>query len=76
MERLFSLFKIALFRNVEVGDGVGDLGKGVGEPFEMLDKEDMSDMFRRAMFEKMNLVGEIFLWVETRGRKEFCVLYR
>ena len=38
--------------------GIGDLGAGIGEPLE---KEDMSDMFRRAMFEKMQLVGEITL---------------
>ena len=41
--------------------GIGDLGAGIGEPFEYLEKEDMSDMFRRAMFEKMQLVGEITL---------------
>lgn len=45
-------------RDVEVGEGVGDLGAGIGEPYEPFDKEDMSDMFRRAMFEKMNLVDE------------------
>ena len=33
-------------------------GAGIGEPFEMFEKEDMSDMFRRAMFEKMNLFGK------------------
>ena len=33
---------------------------GIGEPFEPFEKEDMSDMFRRAMFEKMNLVGKFF----------------
>ena len=43
---------------VEVADGVGDLGAGIGEPFEMFEKEDMSDMFKRAMLEKMQLVGE------------------
>ena len=43
---------------MEVGDGVGDLGAGIGEPFEMFEKEDMSDMFRRAMLEKMQLVGK------------------
>ena len=46
------------FREVEVADGVGDLGEGIGEPFEMFEKEDMSDMFKRAMLEKMGLVGE------------------
>lgn len=43
---------------VEVADGVGDLGAGIGEPFEMFEKEDMSDMFKRAMLEKMQLVDE------------------
>ena len=43
---------------VEVADGVGDLGAGIGEPFEIFEKEDMSDMFKRAMLEKMQLVGE------------------
>ena len=43
---------------VEVADGVGDLGAGIGEPFEMFEKEDMSDMFKRAMLEKMQLTGE------------------
>lgn len=45
-------------REVEVADGVGDLGAGIGEPFEMFEKEDMSDMFKRAMLEKMQLVDE------------------
>jgi len=45
-------------REVEVGDGIGDLGAGIGEPFEMFEKEDMSDMFRRAAFEKMNLFDD------------------
>lgn len=44
-------------REVEVADGIGDLGAGIGEPFEMFEKEDMSDMFKRAMLEKMQLVG-------------------
>jgi len=43
---------------VEVCDGVGDLGGGVEEPGEMFEKEDMSDMFRRAMLEQMELVDE------------------
>merc|ERR1711936_1042724 len=30
-------------REVEVADGVGDLGAGIGEPFELFEKEDMSD---------------------------------
>jgi len=45
-------------REVEVADGVGDLGEGIGEPFEMFEKEDMSDMFKRAMLEKMGLVDD------------------
>jgi hypothetical protein len=47
-----------MVRKVEVAAGIGDLGEGLGEPFQYLDKEDMSDMFRRAMLEKMQLVGE------------------
>ena len=50
---------VPLYSEVEVADGVGDLGAGIGEPFEMFEKEDMSDMFRRAMLEKMQLVGKI-----------------
>merc|ERR1712013_547592 len=45
-------------REVEVADGIGDLGAGIGEPFEMFEKEDMSDMFKRAMLEKMQLVDD------------------
>jgi len=45
-------------RDVEVADGIGDLGAGIGEPFEMFEKEDMSDMFKRAMLEKMELVDD------------------
>jgi len=55
-------------REVEVGDGVGDLGAGIGEPFEPFEKEDMSDMFRRAMFEKMNLVDD-----DKRKKYNCCV---
>ena len=40
---------------------MGDLGEGIGEPFEMFEKEDMSDMFKRAMLEKMQLVGKTIL---------------
>ena len=47
-----------IYREVEVADGVGDLGEGIGEPFEMFEKEDMSDMFKRAMLEKMGLIGK------------------
>ena len=42
---------------------MGDLGEGIGEPFEMFEKEDMSDMFKRAMLEKMQLVGKTILYV-------------
>merc|ERR1719312_926839 len=45
-------------RSLDVADGVGDLGAGIGEPFEMFEKEDMSDMFKRAMLEKMQLVDD------------------
>ena len=55
---ILCLVNVYLHSEVEVGDGVGDLGAGIGEPFEMFEKEDMSDMFRRAMLEKMQLVGE------------------
>ena len=59
-----------LYSEVEVADGVGDLGAGVGEPFEMFEKEDMSDMFRRAMLEKMQLVGKFcneMVWCSESG---------
>jgi len=45
-------------RDVEVAAGIGDLGAGIGEPFEMFEKEDMSDMFRRAMLEKMAMFDD------------------
>lgn len=45
-------------RDVEVAAGIGDLGPCTEEPFDMFDKEDMSDMFRRAMLEKMGLIGQ------------------
>jgi hypothetical protein len=45
-------------RKVEVAEGIGDLGAGIGEPFEYLEKKDMSNMFRRAMLEKMQFVGK------------------
>ncbi len=50
-------FIFVTLRKVEVAEGIGDLGAGIGEPFEYLEKEDMSDMFRRAMLEKMQFVG-------------------
>ena len=51
------LLILDICRDVEVADGIGDLGSGIGEPFEMFEKEDMSDMFKRAMLEKMQLFG-------------------
>jgi hypothetical protein len=50
--------KLLFCRVVELATGVGDLR--VRDPFERFEKEDMSDMFKRAMLEKMQLVGEIF----------------
>ena len=38
--------------------GVSDLLEDKEEPIELFDKEDMSDMFSRAMFEKMQPQGE------------------
>jgi hypothetical protein len=54
---LFDKSICVTLRKVEVAEGIGDLGAGIGEPFEYLEKEDMSDMFRRAMLEKMQFVG-------------------
>lgn len=45
-------------KDVEVAPGIGDLGAGLFEPFEYFDKEDMSDMFKRAMLEKMQPVED------------------
>jgi hypothetical protein len=45
-------------REVEVADGIPDPGAGMPEPYEPFEKEDMSDMFKRAMLEKMQLIGE------------------
>ena len=46
-----------------------------GEPWDMFDKEDMSDMFSRAMLEKMQLVGEyitvFLLELETKAIRRF-----
>jgi hypothetical protein len=52
-------------RKVEVAEGIGDLGAGIGEPFEYLEKEDMSDMFRRAMLEKMQFVGRLSVHINN-----------
>jgi len=51
-------FNSMMTREVEVADGIGDLGAGLFEPFEYFDKEDMSDMFKRAMLEKMQPVED------------------
>ena len=53
----YSCNVINSIREVEVADGIGDLGAGLFEDFEYFDKEDMSDMFKRAMLEKMQLMG-------------------
>ena len=45
---------------MEVAAGIADPGAGLGG-FEYFDKEDMSDMFKRAMLEKMQLTGEPIL---------------
>ena len=60
-------------RDVEVADGIGDLGSGMGEPFEMFEKEDMSDMFERAMLEKMQLFG---WYVYVNFKSSNCSLFR
>ena len=41
-----------------MASGFRDMPEDRGEPWDMFDKEDMSDMFSRAMLEKMQLVGE------------------
>ena len=46
------------FRDEWVSGGVSDLLEDKEEPIELFDKEDMSDMFSRAMFEKMQPQGE------------------
>ena len=53
-------------RDEWVASGFRDMPEDRGEPWDMFDKEDMSDMFSRAMLEKMQLVGEyitVFLLV-------------
>ena len=45
-------------RDEWVASGFRDMPEDRGEPWDMFDKEDMSDMFSRAMLEKMQLVGE------------------
>ena len=57
-----------VFRDEWVSGGVSDLMEDKEEPCEMFDKEDMSDMFSRAMLEKMQPQGEqigsdVWLWV-------------
>ena len=62
-----------ILSEVEVADGVGDLGEGIGEPFEMFEKEDMSDMFKRAMLEKMQLVGK-YLSLNKANKIKFLMI--
>ena len=44
-----------------MASGFRDMPEDRGEPWDMFDKEDMSDMFSRAMLEKMQLVGEYYI---------------
>merc|ERR1712183_887147 len=55
---LVDSFNSMATREVEVADGIPDPGAGLPDPFEYFEKEDMSDMFKRAMLEKMQLVEE------------------
>lgn len=45
-------------REVEVGSAGGDCPGELGELWEDFNKEDMSEMFRRAFLEKMALVDD------------------
>ena len=45
-------------RDVEVGDAADGLPGCLGDLYEEFEKEDMSDMFRRAFLEKMALVDD------------------
>ena len=49
---------MCIFRHEWVSGGVSDLMEDKEEPREMFDKEDMTDMFSRAMLEKMQPQGE------------------
>ena len=49
---------MCIFRDEWVSGGVSDLMEDKEEPREMFDKEDMTDMFSRAMLEKMQPQGE------------------
>ena len=42
-------------RDVEVGNAGADLPGCLGDIYEVFEKEDMSDMFRRAFLEKMGM---------------------
>merc|ERR1712211_113166 len=55
---LVDSFNSMATREVEVADGIPDPGAGLPDPFEYFEKEDMSDMFKRAMLEKMQLVED------------------
>ena len=44
-----------------MASGFRDMPEDRGEPWDMFDKDDMSDMFSRAMLEKMQLVGEYII---------------
>ena len=57
--------KICIFRDEWVSGGVSDLMEDKEEPKEMFDKEDMTDMFSRAMLEKMQ--PELSPNIETLG---------
>ena len=46
-----------------MASGFRDMPEDRGEPWDMFDKEDMSDMFSRAMLEKMQLVGEYIICI-------------
>lgn len=45
-------------RDVEVGNAAANLPGCLGDLYEEFEKEDMSDMFRRAMLEKMALMDD------------------
>ena len=57
-----------VFRDEWVSGRVSDLMEDKDKPCEMFDKEDMSDMFSRAMLEKMQpqgeqIGGDVWMWV-------------
>lgn len=55
-------------RNVEIGNAGADCPAGIGDIYEEFEKEDMSEMFRRALLEKMALVDD------SRQKKYRCVV--